>query len=220
MTLLASTSANAQIDVEPQPHKPVLILEGEQITLGSEGGQTGSVAVPKCVANPKASGCGSLGSANVDGGPTSPQGPATAAEIRRAVEEVGLPALAVRIQPGGRTLVNAPTIFFVDAPVFQHSTMLLGQAVTITGTPASFTWHHGDGTSQTTSKPGAPYPSTDVTHTYDAVATGLTPRVDVGYRVTYQVNGGAPLTIDQLITAVGPAASLDVAEARPVIVAP
>ncbi|WP_229053638.1 hypothetical protein [Aeromicrobium sp. Leaf350] len=116
--------------------------------------------------------------------------------------------------------MNAETIFFTEAPEFRHSTVLLGQAVEIVAVPASFTWHHGDGTSQVTSKAGAPYPAKDVTHTYAKVATGLTPRVDVGYRVSYRVNGGPSLEIDQLITAAGPAARLDVAEARPVIVAP
>ncbi len=149
-----------------------------------------------------------------------PNDPVVVAEIRRAVESVGLPALALRIQPGGQTLVNVETIFHTEAPEFRHSTVLLGQAVEITATPTRFTWHHGDGTTQTTSTPGAPYPSTEVTHRYARVATGLTPRVDVGYHVTYRVNGGAVQEIDQLITASGPPAGLDVAEAAPVVVAP
>ncbi|MEG9225650.1 hypothetical protein [Aeromicrobium sp. Sec7.5] len=149
-----------------------------------------------------------------------PNDPVVAAEIRRAVESVGLPALALRIQPGGETLVNVETIFHTQAPEFRHSTVLLGQAVEIAATPARFTWHHGDGTTQTTSTPGAPYPSTAVTHRYSRVAAGLSPRVDVGYRVSYRVNGGPEQQIDQLITAPGPAAALAVVEAAPVVVAP
>ncbi|MDF1703384.1 MAG: hypothetical protein P1U38_01270 [Aeromicrobium sp.] len=149
-----------------------------------------------------------------------PGDPSVAAEIRRAVESVGLPALALRIQPGGETLVNVATIFHTEAPEFRHSTILLGQAVEIVATPQRFTWHHGDGTTQTTSSPGAPYPSTEVTHRYTQVATGLTARVDVGYRVSYRVNGGSSQEIDQLITASGPPTGLDVAEAAPVVVAP
>ncbi len=149
-----------------------------------------------------------------------PGDPSVAAEIRRAVESVGLPALALRIQPGGETLVNVATIFHTEAPEFRHSTILLGQAVEIVATPQRFTWHHGDGTTQTTSSPGAPYPSTEVTHRYTQVATGLTARVDVGYRVSYRVNGGTSQEIDQLITASGPPTGLDVAEAAPVVVAP
>ena len=136
------------------------------------------------------------------------------------MESVGLPALTLRIQPGGETLVNVETIFHTEAPEFRHSTVLLGQAVEITATPTRFTWHHGDGTTQTTSTPGAPYPSTEVTHRYARAAEGLTPRVDVSYRVSYQVNGGAVQEIDQLITATGPPSDLAVAEAAPVVVAP
>ncbi len=146
--------------------------------------------------------------------------PNVASEIRRAVEEVGLPALTVKVQPGGRTIVNAKTILYADAPVVHHSTVILGQAVEITATPASFTWHHGDGTTQTTKRPGAPYPAGTITHTYQRVATGLTVTADVGYDVTYRVNGGPLQSLDQLITAAGPAVTLDVTEARPVVVAP
>ncbi len=141
-------------------------------------------------------------------------------EVRRAVEEVGLPALTVQIQPGEQTLVNAPTIFYAEAPTFTHSTVLLGQAVDITATPSAFTWHHGDGTSQTTDSPGAPYPSMDVTHTYETAAADLTPRVDVAYTVTFRINGEATQTLEQTITAAGPATTLDVNEARPVNVTP
>jgi len=217
---ILATGNVSNVDVRPLDTSSTVIIEGQTATVpGAQAGAVGVTPVPPTT-------CYWSGAARVcpDGisgaRAAAVQDPATAAEIRRAVESVGLPALSVQIQPGGRTLVNVPTIFFVDAPTFQHSTVLLGQAVDITATPARFTWHHGDGSSQTTRRPGAPYPSTDVTHTYSQVADGLAPRVDVGYRVTYRVNGGEVLTVDQLVTAAGPAAALDVSEARPVIVAP
>ncbi len=219
MLILATTNAT-NVDVRPLDTSSTVIIQGETATVpGARAGAVGGSSVPPTT-------CYWSGAARVcpDGisglRASAVQDPATAAEIRRAVESVGLPALSVQIQPGGRTLVNVPTIFFVDAPTFQHSTVLLGQAVDITATPARFTWSHGDGTTQTTTSPGAPYPSADVTHTYTRVAAALAPRVDVGYRVTYRVNGGEMLTVDQLVTAPGPATALDVTEARPVIVAP
>lgn len=207
------------IDVQPLDSSSTVVIEGKQQSLPSSQTDGGT----QVVASPPVT-CQWFGYRRECAGVSIevflPNDPVVVAEIRRAVESVGLPALALRIQPGGQTLVNAETIFHTEAPEFRHSTVLLGQAVEITATPARFTWHHGDGTTQTTSTPGAPYPSTKVTHRYTRVATGLTPRVDVGYRVSYRVNGGAVQEIDQLITASGPPAGLDVAEAAPVVVAP
>ncbi len=222
LILSAATTATA-VDVKPSPDSPGVVIENTQMRPPSnavDGVNNGSpVDAPSppltCVTNGPVRHClGTSLEVRV------PNDLANQAEIRRAVESVGLPALALRIQPGGQTLVNVATIFHTEAPEFRHSTVLLGQAVEITATPARFTWHHGDGTTQTTSTPGAPYPSTAVTHRYTRVAAGLAPRVDVAYRVTYRVNGGAAQEIDQLITASGPPSGLNVTEASPVVVAP
>ncbi len=215
--------APSQVDVGPDDKLPSVIIEGEELTTatGSTSGTNSSAAAPRFPnLNGRAGAC--VGALTIGACEADPAAPSVdvSAEIRRAVESVGLPALGLRIQPGGETLVNVATIFHTEAPEFRHSTVLLGQAVEITATPSRFTWHHGDGTTQTTSTPGAPYPSTAVTHRYTRVASGLTPRVDVGYRVTYRINGGTAQQIDQLITASGPPAGLDVAEAAPVVVAP
>lgn len=222
LLVFSATNASA-VDVSPSPDSPGVIIENTQVrppTSAADGASDGSqVDAPPppttCVWNGQLRHClGTSVEVRV------PDDPVVQAEIRRAVESVGLPALALRIQPGSQTLVNVATIFHTEAPEFRHATVLLGQSVEITATPSRFTWHHGDGTTQTTSTPGAPYPSTAVTHRYTRVASGLTPRVDVGYRVTYRVNGGAPQQIDQLITASGPPTGLEVAEAAPVVVAP
>ena len=222
-TALSSVVVPADVGVRPDDKLPSVVIEGQRLTTDAgAAGQSGSTSpVPSL---PKVNGMAGACAGGIAVGACRPD-PATptidlSTEIRRAVKAVGLPALALRIQPGGETLVNVETIFHTEAPEFRHSTVLLGQAVDITATPTRFTWHHGDGTTQTTSTPGAPYPSTDVTHRYTRVAAGLTPRVDVSYRVSYRVNGGPVLEIDQLITAAGPPADLAVTEAAPVIVAP
>lgn len=220
--VVALTDPISDVDIRPGDRSPSLVIESE--SEARTGAYEGAVAGKQVVAPPPPVACVRTGQVRECLGQSlqvlMPNDPVVVAEIRRAVESVGLPALALRIQPGGQTLVNVETIFHTEAPEFRHSTVLLGQAVEITATPTRFTWHHGDGTTQTTSTPGAPYPSTEVTHRYARVATGLTPRVDVGYHVTYRVNGGAVQEIDQLITASGPPAGLDVAEAAPVVVAP
>ena len=221
--VMAVPGLAAEVDVRPGDRSPSVVIESESETRsprstdGAASGVQVDAAPPPatCVVTGQLRHC--LGSSVEI---RLPGDPSVAAEIRRAVESVGLPALTLRIQPGGETLVNVETIFHTEAPEFRHSTVLLGQAVEITATPTRFTWHHGDGTTQTTSTPGAPYPSTEVTHRYVRAAAGLAPRVDVSYRVSYQVNGGAVQEIDQLITATGPPSDLAVAEAAPVVVAP
>ena len=221
--VMAVPGLAAEVDVRPGDRSPSVVIESESETRsprstdGAASGVQVDAAPPPatCVVTGQLRHC--LGSSVEI---RLPGDPSVAAEIRRAVESVGLPALTLRIQPGGETLVNVETIFHTEAPEFRHSTVLLGQAVEITATPTRFTWHHGDGTTQTTLTPGAPYPSTEVTHRYVRVAARLAPRVDVGYRVSYRVNGGAVQEIDQLITATGPPGDLAVAEAAPVVVAP
>ena len=153
--------------------------------------------------------------------PADPDDPElTEGEILRAVREMGLPSLEVQIQPGTSTLVNVPTIFYAEPEAFNRSVTLLGFDVDLIASPIRYRWLHGDGTASTTSKPGRPYPSTDVTHRYRQPAEAVSPRVDVTYRVRYRVDGGAWNTIDQTLLASGPTAELEVKEAAPVLTHP
>lgn len=153
--------------------------------------------------------------------PADPDGPElTEGDILRAVREIGLPRLEVQIQPGTSTLVNVPTIFYAEPEAFNRSATLLGFDVDLIASPIRYRWLHGDGTASTTSKPGRPYPSTDVTYRYRQPAEAISPRVDVTYRVRYRVDGGSWNTIDQTLLASGPTAELEVKEAAPVLTHP
>jgi hypothetical protein len=138
-------------------------------------------------------------------------------DILTAAREVGMPALKVHIQPGGRTLVNVDTIFFTDPRTLRRTVALLGHAVRLDARPVRFTWVHGDGTKATTSRPGRPYPAKDVTHEYQRPGDDLRARVDTTYRVRYSVDGGGWANLDETLTAPGPAAAIDVDEAAPVL---
>jgi len=144
----------------------------------------------------------------------------TEGDIVRAVREIGLPSLKVRIQPGEETLVNIETIFYTQPQPFERSITLLGFDIDLVASPVRYTWVHDDGTVSTTSRPGKPYPAMDVTHRYREPAEDVRPRVDVTYRVRYRVDGGAWQTIGQTLQASGPAAELDVREAAPVLTKP
>lgn len=144
----------------------------------------------------------------------------TVGDIMEAVRKVGLPPLTIQFQPGGTTLVNFETIFYADAPVFERTVELLGYAVDLRAAPASFTWHHGDGTSQTTTSPGHTYPNHDVTHTYEHAADNIRPRVDVSYQVSYRIDSHTWETLPGTITAPGAAASLSVEQGLPLLTRP
>jgi hypothetical protein len=140
--------------------------------------------------------------------------------VLNAVREIGLPSLKVRIQPGTSTLVNVPTIFYTRPQAFRRSVTLLGYEIDLVAQPIQYTWRHGDGTTSTTSRPGKPYPSMDVTYRYRQPAKTVSPRVDVTYRVRYRVDGGTWTTIGQTLLAAGPTTALEVKEAAPVLTAP
>ena len=144
----------------------------------------------------------------------------TEGDVLRAVREIGLPSLQVQLQPGTSTLVNVPTIFYTRPEAFRRSVTLLGFNVDLIADPVRYRWLHGDGTATTTTRPGKPYPSTEVTYRYRQPAEAINPRVDVTYRVRYRVDGGAWNTINQTLLASGPTTDLEVKEAAPVLTHP
>src|SRR5690349_8420152 len=134
-------------------------------------------------------------------------------ELRR----IGLPALQARTQPRDKTLVNFATIFYAEPQSFTRTLTLLGQSVDVEAEPTSYTWHYGDGSSATTSTPGAPYPAKDVTHSYTDAHTTVQPSVDVTYAARFRVGNGAWQTIPDSVTIAGPAALLRISEATAVL---
>lgn len=141
----------------------------------------------------------------------------TPGDVERAVRRVGLPRLTAQVQPAGTTLVNLETIFHTSAVPFERTVPILDSTVDLRAEPASYVWNHGDATSQTTSLPGRPYPAMDVIHRYQSPAQRVSTSVDVTYRVTYRIDGGAWQDLAATITAPGPATVLRVREARPVL---
>ena len=151
------------------------------------------------------------------GAPPAAPPPVTPGVVLTALRRIGLPSLRARTQPEDKTLVNFATIFYTDPQSFTRTVTLLGQRVQIHATPASFTWHHGDGTSATTQHPGAPYPAKDVTHSYlDAHRTVQT-SVDVTYTARFRVGGGGWQSIPGAVTIAGPSSPLRVSEATAVL---
>ena len=137
--------------------------------------------------------------------------------ILSAVKRLGLPALEVRVQPEGKTLVNFATIFYTRPMPFDHTITLLGQSVEVQAEPAQYGWVFGDGATLSSIGPGRPYPAKDITHLYAKAHIIVHPRVDVTYSIRYQIGGGGWRALSETVTVPGPSASLRIAEATPVL---
>jgi hypothetical protein len=123
-------------------------------------------------------------------GPDEQNGPQVTPELVMGwLEQYGLPAANARVNPGnGRTLVNFENVFYTELSGEQVVQVGPGGIVTVHATPTSYRWHWGDGTSDTTTKPGRPYPNMDVAHVYSR-AGDYSVRVDVTYSGWYEFNG-------------------------------
>lgn len=120
---------------------------------------------------------------------------------------------------GGRTLVGLPTYFQLTWPTagFEpgetDTVTMLGHQVRIKPTFRSNVFHFGDGSSQATTSNGGPYPSGDVTHTYEHKA-GLRVSITTTYGGQYSVDGSAWADIPGTLAIPGPASDLAVVAAR------
>lgn len=225
--------APADVGVSPDPFKPSVEIEAREWTPGIQASPgLGSTAIGNS-RPPREAACGMpdriettwrCGWWDLPGEEPDVEAPEgaelTAAQVRRAVREIPMPALEVRVQPGERTLVNVPTIFYTEPRAVRESVTLLGHRIEVEATAVSYRWHHGDGSSQRTWDPGAAHPHESVTHAYEHTADRVSPRVDVTYSVRYRVDGGPWTPLGEDLTAAGPSTTLEVDEAAPVLVRP
>jgi hypothetical protein len=209
-TSTASTGASPSTRPLPKPYYlKFLGLDG----LTCEDG-VGRVPCPTPAPEPvpaQAAAAAPVAAAAPAAAPAPPQ--VTPGVVLTAIRRIGLPALHAHTQPKGKTLVHLPTIFYTNPRSVTRTLTLLGQPVQIQATASSFTWHYGDGTSASTTSPGARYPAMDVTHEYlDAHVTVQT-SVDVTYTARFRVGNGGWQTIPGAVTIPGPPSPLRISEA-------
>jgi hypothetical protein len=121
--------------------------------------------------------------------------------------------------PGGKTLVNLESNFYTTNTDYTDVAVRLVQSdVVVSARPIAYEWHFGDGTSETTTSPGAPYPDLDVSHVYEQTGKVVV-SVDTQYGdASFTVNGGAPEDIPSTLWVAGADADLAVLEALPQLV--
>ncbi len=140
--------------------------------------------------------------------------------VLKAFETLDWPASELVVQPpGGKTLVNLESNFYTtNTDVTDIPVRLVASDVVVSARPVAYTWHFGDGTTETTTSPGAPYPDLDVAHVYektDKVVVSL----DTQYGdASFTVNGGPPEQIPSTIWIAGADQDLQVVEALPQLV--
>jgi hypothetical protein len=142
----------------------------------------------------------------------APDGPVvTPGMILSEVRRIGLPSMSVEVPP--ETLVNYDTVVYTDAETFTRTVTLLGFTVDVEASPSQFHWTYDDGTTETTTTGGRPYPAKDITHTWEDAHRTFHPSVDVTYQIRFRVDGGGWQTLVDTITIDGPEGNVRIREA-------
>jgi hypothetical protein len=131
--------------------------------------------------------------------------------ILSEVRRIGLPSMSVEVPP--ETLVNYDTVVYTDAETFTRTVTLLGFTVDVEASPSQFHWTYDDGTTETTTTGGRPYPAKDITHTWEDAHRTFHPSVDVTYQIRFRVDGGGWQTLVDTITIDGPEGNVRIREA-------
>lgn len=141
----------------------------------------------------------------------------TPAIVARAFRRIPLPELASIAQPDKKTLINFDTIFHTDARSLTRNLTLLGQQIRLEIRPSRFTWVWGDGTTSTTTTPGAAYPDKSVVHRYQQAHTTVRHRVSITWTARWALNGGPMQPVPGSVRTTGASTALRIAEASPTL---
>lgn len=128
-------------------------------------------------------------------------------------------------EPENLGVVGLPTNFVTEAATHVRSGQLFGFPIDVRFTPVSYTFHYGDGQSQTTSSPGASWEGlgqaqftpTDTSHTYADRGT-YDASVDIAYTAEIDLGVGW-FPVEGQLDITGPAQQIRIFEARTALVA-
>ncbi|WCD92655.1 hypothetical protein [Microbacterium sp. nov. GSS16] len=128
-------------------------------------------------------------------------------------------------EPGNLGVVGLPTNFVTEAATHVRSGQLFGFPIDVRFTPVSYTFHYGDGQSQTTSSPGTSWESlgqaqftpTGTSHTYADRGT-YDASVDIAYTAEIDLGVGW-FPVEGQLDITGPAQQIRIFEAHTALVA-
>jgi len=135
--------------------------------------------------------------------------------VLEAVKTVGLPVSS--FEAPAKTLVQYETTVYTETTTFARIVTVVGYEVDVRAQPSHFTWHFGDGEVRTTTGPGAPYPSDEITHAWRDAHRTFRPSVDTIYAVSYRVDDGPWLDIAETLMVPGPESRVRINEATPIL---
>ena len=136
-----------------------------------------------------------------------------------------LPAVAgLHAEPDGWAVVGVPANFWVDVQLVTVDGSLLGQTSQVRFTPRAYRWDYGDGTTRTTSSPGASWADlgqeeltdTPTSHVYE-VRQDLRASVAVVYSAEYRIGEGEWTAVAGAVTGTAPPMRVLVVRERTVL---
>ncbi|MFP5219011.1 MAG: hypothetical protein ACLGIG_04640 [Actinomycetes bacterium] len=120
--------------------------------------------------------------------------------VMEGFQDLPLPVADVVVAPAPTSLVHVATAFYAggEQTFTETVTPVAGVTVTVTAKPVEWTWHWGDGTSDTFDTPGVPRRPV-VSHVYDG-ARDYSATVEVSWQGSFTIAGS-----DQVIEIPEPA---------------
>jgi hypothetical protein len=158
----------------------VYTQDGKIIIEGRKGGTTTAAPIPTVKATPKkvkkkvATPKPKVTKKAVPKKSTpTPQPPVTQTASLNDRLIKALPTAGIAYQPEYEPLVGVPVFMWTDLPTsFMTQVKIVGEIVDVALRP-SFTWSFGDGTFQSTTDVGGPFPDGKITHAYSNPGTYL-----------------------------------------------
>lgn len=169
-------------------------------TMSPEGLPCLTPAEIKASASARGGGCSRVVPTGTPVDPASPAQPARAAPAAPAPEPIVITSTDVtrlmvdgsgitRQPPGTEVLINLDAIVYTSDDPRTLTTEVNGTPVTVKATPTSYTWSWGDGSSTTTTDPGAAYPNQTVTHHYASTAQDVSISLTTTWDATFTPEG-------------------------------
>lgn len=154
----------------------------------------------KASASARGGGCSRVVPTGTPVDPASPAQPARAAAAAPAPKPIVITSTDVtrllvdgsgitRQPPGTEVLINLDAIVYTSDDPRTLTTEVNGTPVTVKATPTSYTWSWGDGSSTTTTDPGAAYPNQTVTHRYASTAQDVSISLTTTWDATFTPEG-------------------------------